>query len=257
MRKHLIAVVPVLFLFIILYTQTGCQQSQDIGGIREELKELVEVEKSIQKELQDIKAALQTRQAPSPSEPQNVVLNVDKAPFKCDKDAKLTLIEFSDYQCPFCARHIRETFPQLESEYIKTGKVKYVFNDFPLDFHKNAFKAAEAANCSGDQGKFWEMHDVLFKNQSQLAVEDITGYAENLKLDMSMFKQCLDSGKYANDIKNDIATAQKAGVSGTPSFFLGVTNPKDPNVKVVKFIRGAQSYNNFKEAIDNALSSEK
>jgi protein-disulfide isomerase len=258
MRKALLMKLPLLFLIILLYSQTGCQESQDIGGIRKELKELVKVEKSIQKDLQDIKTVLQaTRQAPSPSEPQNVVLNIDKAPFKGDQDAKLTLIEFSDYQCPFCARHIRETFPQLDSNYIKTGKVKYVFKDFPLDFHQNAFKAAEAANCAGDEGKFWEMHDVLFKNQGNLAIEAIVGYAETLELDMSKFRQCLDSGKYANDIKKEIETGQRAGVTGTPSFFLGVTTPKDPNVKVVKFIRGAQSYNNFKEAIDNALSSEK
>lgn len=253
------------FIFIIVlavlgltYSQSGyAQSSEELKAIKEDLKALKEGQANMQKELQEIKTLLKSRPAAAPGEPQNVVLNIDKAPFKGNKNAKLTLIEFSDYQCPFCSRHVQQTLPQLEKDYIKTGKVKYVFFDFPLDFHKNAFKAAEAADCAGEQGKFWEMHDKLFENQKALEGSDLTNYAKSIGLNMSKFQKCLDSGKYASQIKKEIELGQKSGVTGTPSFFLGVTNPKDPNVKAVKAIKGAQPFNNFKEAIDTTLSSQK
>ena len=251
--KKLISII-VLTVIAFTYSQSGySQSSEELKARREE----IEVLKAIQKELQEIKTLLKSRPAEAPSEPQNVVINVDKAPFKGDKNAKLTLIEFSDFQCPFCGRHVTQTVPQIETDYIKTGKVKYVFFDFPLDFHKNAFKAAEAADCAAEQGKFWQMHDKLFENQKALEESDLTNYAKSIGLNMSKFQKCLDSGKYANQIKKEIELGQKSGVTGTPSFFLGVTNPKDSNVKAVKVIKGAQPYNNFKEAIDATLSSQK
>jgi len=255
--KKLISII-VLTVIAFTYSQSGySQSSEELKALREDLKALKEGQANMQKELQEIKTLLKSRPAAAPSEPQNVVLNIDNAPFKGDKNAKLTLIEFSDYQCPFCSRHVQQTLPQLDKDYIKTGKVKYVFFDFPLDFHKNAFKAAEAADCAGEQGKFWQMHDLLFANQKALEPTDLTNYAKELKLDTSKFQKCLDSGKYASQIKKEIELGQKSGVTGTPSFFLGVTNPKDPNVKAVKVIKGAQPFSNFKEAIDTTLSSQK
>jgi len=250
--------ITVLAVLGLTYSQSGyAQSSEELKAIKEDLKALKEGQANMQKELQEIKTLLKSRPAAAPGEPQNVVINIDKAPFKGNKNAKLTLIEFSDYQCPFCSRHVQQTLPQLETDYIKTGKVKYVFFDFPLDFHKNAFKAAEAADCAGEQGKFWEMHDKLFENQKALEGSDLTNYAKSIGLNMSKFQKCLDSGKYASQIKKEIELGQKSGVTGTPSFFLGVTNPKDPNVKAVKVIKGAQPFNNFKEAIDTTLSSQK
>lgn len=148
--------------------------------------------------------------------------------------------------------------PQIESEYIKTGKVKYVVLDFPLEsIHKNAFKAAEAARCAWDQGKFWEMHDRLFANQQALAPDNLPQHAQALGLDVSRFQQCLDSGQYAARIRKDLADGQNAGVTGTPGFFLGVTEPNSPTVKVLRVLKGAQPYANFKEAIDSLLSPPK
>lgn len=247
-----------LIIVIFLCALTGCtQQSQDLKDLREDVKAIKEGQENIQKELQEIITLLKTRPVTGvPSEPEVVIHNTDRAPYKGDKNAKLTLIEFSDFQCPFCGRHVSETLPQLEAEYIKTGKIKYVFFDFPLDFHKNAFKAAEAASCAGEQGKFWQMHDKLYENQKALEPNDLTNYAKGLKLDMTKFQDCMDSDKYSNKVKSDLAEGQKAGVTGTPSFFLGVTNPKDSNVQIVKVIKGAQPYANFKQAIDDALSAK-
>jgi len=128
--------------------------------------------------------------------------------------------------------------------------------DFPLDMHKNAFKASEAGLCAGDQGKFWEMHDMLFANQQALKPEDLIKHAEALGLDAAKFKDCLDTGKHAEEIKKRMAEGQKAGITGTPAFLLGFVEP-DGKVKAVKKISGALPYASFKAAIDEMLSSKK
>ena len=148
--------------------------------------------------------------------------------------------------------------PQITKEYIDTGKLKYFILDFPLEsIHKQAFKAAEAASCAGEQGKYWEMSDRLFASQKALAPEQLKTYAEALGLDGSKFDDCLGSGKYADGIRRDMAAGAKAGVTGTPSFGIGFTDSKDPDkVKVVQTIRGAQPFDSFKNIIDDLLSKE-
>jgi len=128
--------------------------------------------------------------------------------------------------------------------------------DFPLDMHKNAFKASVAGLCAGDQGKFWEMSDTLFKNSSTLEPENLLKYAEGLGLNMTKFKECLDSGKHDAEIKGHIAEGQKSGISGTPSFLLGFIQP-DGTVKATKKMVGASPYPTFKAAIDEMLSAGK
>ncbi len=125
--------------------------------------------------------------------------------------------------------------------------------DMPLEaIHKQAFKAAEATHCASDQGKFWEMHDRLFANQRKL--EPWSAHAEALGLDVATFDACMSSDKYASAIRRDMAEAQKAGATGTPSFVLAVTDPSDlSKVKGISFIRGAQQFNAFKVQIDQAL----
>ena len=249
------------FGFILLplyFTQTGFAQSSDeLKALRKDLESLKQGQSDIQKELQEIKTLLRGRVAAPPPEPQNVVLSVKDNPFKGEKNAKITLIEFSDYQCPFCSRHSRDTLPQLEREYIASGKLKYVFRNFPIEsIHPLAFKAHEAANCAGEQGKYWEMHGRLFANQKAMSPKDLSDHAQALVLDMPKFQQCLDSGKHAAKIRKDLADGQKAGVQGTPSFFLGLTEPNDGMVKAVRIIRGAQPYAAFKAAIDSLLSAQ-
>jgi len=196
-------------------------------------------------------------QAPQAVSPRELVLSIDGRPVKGEKNAKLTLIEFADYQCPFCAHHARETLPQIEAEYIKTGKVKYVFRDFPIESaHPQAFKAAEAAHCAGEQGKYWEMHGRLFAHQRQLGLNDLPQHAQALALDAN-FQQCLDSGKYAVKVRRDWADARKAGVAGTPTFFLGPTKRNGSQVRALRKLVGAQPYAAFKEAIDSLLSTGK
>ncbi len=233
--------------------------SEALRALSKEIEGLKDGQESLQKDLQEIKTLLQARPAAAPpAAPQNAVFNIDGAPFKGEQTAKLTLIEFSDFQCPFCGRHAHETWPQLEKDYISTGKLKYIFLNFPLEsIHQNAFKAAEAADCAGEQGKFWEMHDRLFANQQAISPNDLPGHAEALGLDTAKFQQCLESGKFAAAIRQGMAEGQRAGVTGTPAFFLGLTDSKDGKVKALRTITGAQAYPAFQATIDSLLSEQK
>ncbi len=131
--------------------------------------------------------------------------------------------------------------------------------DFPLAFHKYSFKSHEAANCAGDQGKYWEMHDRIYTEKGSTAptYNKLLGHAAVIRLDFLAFKQCLDSEKHADEIRKDLAAGEKAGVKGTPTFFLGFTEPNDPKINSLKVIRGAQPYVVFKKAIDKLLASRK
>jgi protein-disulfide isomerase len=152
-------------------------------------------------------------------------------------------VEFSDFECPYCARFYRETLGQIDSEYIETGKVKMVYRDFPLGFHKQAQKAAEAAECAGEQGKFWEMHDILFEKGVSGGVTSFKQYAKDIGLNNEKFDECLDSGAMAEEVKKDMKDGSDAGVSGTPAFFING-----------KLITGAQPFSKFKEVIDAELA---
>lgn len=144
--------------------------------------------------------------------------------------------------------------PQIKTNYIDTGKVKYVYFDFPLKNHQFAFKAAEAAACAGEQNKYREMHDVLLVNYKELQPDKLSGYAELLQLDMAAFDVCLGSGKYTSKIQKETANAQKAGVTGTPTFLLGLTDPKSGQVRVTVKIRGAKAFSTFQQEIDKLLA---
>ncbi len=147
--------------------------------------------------------------------------------------------------------------PQLDQEYIKTGKLKYVVRDLPLEsIHKFAFKAAEATHCAGEQGKYWEAHDRFFANQGTLSRKDLSGHAEALSLNVAAFDECVDNGKYAARIRKDLADTQKFNITGTPTFFLGLTDPNGKEIKTVRRVKGAQSYESFKDVIDSLLAGK-
>jgi protein-disulfide isomerase len=179
-----------------------------------------------------------------PSPPTNVKVDVAADdPVQGQANAKVTIIEFSDFQCPFCERFYSQTLGQIETNYIKTGKAKLVFKQFPLSFHPFAQKAAEASECAREQGKFWEIHNKIFDNQANIAVTDLKKYASDLGLDTTKFNDCLDSSKYAAGVAADVQIGQNAGVSGTPSFVING-----------QLLVGAQPYAQFQQAIDAALA---
>jgi protein-disulfide isomerase len=227
-------------------------------------KDLAEIKNLLlQREVQNLKDMLQGRQtapgtpaqAQVPAPETVTVVSLDGGAVKGDQNAKVTLVEFSDYQCPFCSRHFRETMPKIVDQYVKTGKVRYVLREFPIEsIHPLAFKASEAALCAGEQGKYWEMHDRLFGNQNALAAAQLPSHAESVGLDAAKFRNCLDSGKFTAKVRKDLGDAKKAGATGTPTFFIGLTDPKSNEVKAVKKIVGAQTFAAFKAAFDTLLA---
>lgn len=167
-------------------------------------------------------------------------------------DAKVALVEFTDYECPYCGQLFSNAYSQVKKEYVDTGKVKYFLKDFPLtQIHPNAQKSAEASNCALEQAKFWEYHDTLFGNQEALGVEALKKYAVDLGLNAAQFNSCLDSGKYAEKVKSDQASGESFGVRGTPSTFVGVLN--GDTLTGIE-VSGSQPFENFKSAIEDALS---
>lgn len=227
--------------------------ADDIQDLRKEVEALKAGQKDIQKNLQFVKDILLGKQPPL----EDVFVSTAGAPSLGETTAKVTIVEFSDYQCPFCGRYATQTMPQLLDEYVKTGRVRYVFKNFPLEqLHPSAEKAAEASACAGDQGKFWEAHDRFFRNQQALDAKQMQGHAAALGLDTTKFQQCLDSGGYASVVKADLAEGQKYNVRGTPSFFFG-TEIKDSKLKAVRFLSGALPLQNFKDVIDGLLNPPK
>ncbi len=163
-------------------------------------------------------------------------------PSKGPENAPVTIVEFSDFECPYCGR-VNPSIRQIEENY--GDRVKIVFRQFPLSFHPNAQKAGEASLCADEQGKFWQMHDSLFGNQKNLGVEGLKGIAAEIAdLDPAAFNACLDSGKHAETVSKDVAEGSRAGVSGTPAFFING-----------RFLSGAQPYETFAEIIDDELKS--
>jgi len=175
-------------------------------------------------------------------------------PMMGDPDAPLTIIEFSDFQCPFCSRFHEQTLPAIMENYIDTGKVNFVYRDLPLSFHPNANPASIAAECANEQGKFWEYHDVLFDKQSQwqsLGTEDFTTnakqFASDIGLESASFESCLSSSETASKVSKDSRDAASYGATGTPTFFIG--NEKNGFVKIV----GAQPFAAFEAEINSQL----
>ncbi len=173
-------------------------------------------------------------------EPPRVAVDPSDDPSKGPSNAPVTLVLFSDFQCPFCARVV-PTLHRLEDTY--KDKLRIVFRDMPLlQIHKDAAKAAEAASCAAEQGKFWEMHDKMFENQNALQVAELKKSAATLGLDSAAFDGCLDSGKYVAEWQKDSADAQRYGVAGTPAAFVNG-----------RFLSGAQPYESFAQIIDEEL----
>lgn len=168
-----------------------------------------------------------------------ISVSVDDDPTRGPKSAPVQIVMFSDFQCPFCSR-VEATIKQVRDTY--GDKVAVTFRDYPLSFHQNAEKAAEAANCANKQGKYWEFHDALFANQAQISVPDLKKKAEELKLDTSAFNQCLDSGEMKAEIDADTKEGTTYGVTGTPASFVNG-----------RFLSGAQPFDAFKKVIDDEL----
>ncbi len=254
--------VLIVALSISITDIALAQSSDEMEALQAELKAIRQGQEQFEKDLAEIKQLLQqgaraTAPAAGVQAFEATDLEIGTSAVMGAIDAQVTLVEFSDFQCPFCRRHATTVFPELIKNYVDTGKVKIVMREYPIEsIHSRAMGASQAALCAGDQGKYWEMHDLMFGNQQQLAVENLKQHALSLGLDAGTFDACLDDNKHTAQIQADLAEGQKLGVSGTPSFVVGLTDPDDPGkVTVTKFIRGAKSFPAFQQAIDELLAS--
>jgi protein-disulfide isomerase len=216
-------------------------QGQAFEELKPRLKQVVKQQKlreNMGKVLEKLREKHHVQVALEPPELPRIEVEA-KGPARGPGGAPVTIVEFSDFQCPFCGREA-PVIERLMKEY--DGKVRLVFRHFPLDFHPFAAKAAEAAACAADQGKFWEMHDQMFTNQQKLAVEDLKGYAKSVGVDSAKFDKCLDSGEKKVLVDEDQKAGSQAGVNGTPAFFVNGI-----------FINGAVPYEQIKQAVDREL----
>lgn len=237
MRKQSSLALPLAIAALALSLYSVYQVSTTAGKGGDDLKTKVY-------EIIEAYVAEKSGQPAPSNEPIDVSLDDDAV--KGSPNAPVTIVEFSDYECPFCGRYFNETFSQINKDYIETGKVKYVFRDFPLGFHPNAAPAANAAECvreQGDDEMYWAYHDILFANQTALTVDKLKEYAAELSIDQTQLADCIDTGKYNEEVQADFLEGQSYGVQGTPGFFING-----------KPLSGAQPYAVFKAAIEAALN---
>lgn len=233
--------IILLFLAISLLL-TGCVDKDKIDNIDKTLKEMHATLKNVEAKLDKLPrtAAAPTRPTINYNQVHN--LPVGTSAIKGNKNAPITVVEFSDFQCPYCAR-FSPTIDQVLKAY--PNEVRFVYKDFPLSFHKQAKNAAKAARAAGEQGKFWEMHDLIFENYSKLTEDMFIEFATKLNLDVSKFTADLKSTKYDNLIQQDINLGKQAGVTGTPTLFM--------NGKRMQ----RRSFDDFKQAIESHLKQKK
>jgi protein-disulfide isomerase len=256
LRRALGTVVAV-GLLVLIAAPPSPAQSPDITTLQADVAKLKKDLEGVQRDLQEIKTLLR-RAGAMPEEFKSIALGLGDGPFKGASDARVTLVEFTDYQCPFCARHQKETVPQLLEKYVKTGKLKYVVRDFPLEhIHPAAVKAAEAPHCAADNGKYWEMQERLFANPKSITPADLVAHAEALGLDSKAFKACMESGKYTPRVNQARVEGERAGVRGTPTFFIGITDANSDKITAVAAIRGAHPFAKFQDEIEKLLISPK
>ena len=237
-------------------------QSEELAALKREVQSLKAQQAQMQRDLDTIKSILLGQRAqaqPEGDQFANKQIAIAGEPTKGNAAAKITLVEVSDYHCPFCRRQVLQTMPQLLAEYVNTGKVQYVFVDYPIaQLHPDAFKSHEAAACAGDQGKYWQMHDLLFTNAPARDASQLTATAGMLGgVDTKKFEACLNDGKggpHAAAIRASIARVQQLGVDGTPLVLIGLTPAPGTPMKVLASVYGARAYPDFKTALDKALA---
>ena len=237
-------------------------QAQEIAALRKQVQELRDQQAQMQRELTAIKNFLQSllQQAKGNAQEPDIpgligaVVPTAGEPTMGSSSAKVTIMEVSDYQCPFCQRQTVDTFPQIDAAYIRTGKVQYIFVDYPIaQLHPSAARSHEAANCAGEQGKYWEMHRALFT--SPVVKEDtaLMARAKSAGVDTARLQSCLASGKFAASVQASVRRMEGLGIAGTPMVLIGLTPAPGQPMKVVKFVYGAQPFGAFKSVIDSLL----
>jgi len=240
MNKKSNFIVLVLLIFSLILS--GCVDKEKIDSIDQTLMDMHDTLKNVEAKLDKLPKTAAAPQRPTVD--YNKVYNIPlgTSAIKGNKSAPITVVEFSDFQCPYCAR-FSPTIDQVLKAY--PNDVKFVYKDFPLSFHKQAKNAAKAARAAGEQGKFWEMHDLIFEKYATVNEVMFKEFATKLNLDMNKFLADFNSSKYDNLIQQDINLGRQSGVTGTPTLYM--------NGKRMQ----RRSYDDFKQAIDAILNQKK
>ncbi len=236
MRGLWLLLVPVALL-------AGCDRAKDVAELKDGQAKILAKLTDLEKAVQQVKVAAPAAAAQSPDPNKVYTIPVGSSPTRGPREAKVTLVEFADYQCPFCA----QTTPLVDQVLQAYPKdVNFVFKNFPLPatMHPNAMPAAKAAVAAGKQGKYWEMHDILFKNSRALGMDQIKGYAGEIGLDVPKWESDFNSPAVQAQVDQELADGRSAGVRGTPTFFI--------NGKVAQ----GRSIEAFKQQIDAALGAK-
>jgi protein-disulfide isomerase len=231
---------------------------QNPPTVQEQLDELKTGQERLSRQLDDIKNLLEQRtgrgsNGTGPPTPNVTSANVHGEPFRGTNSARVAIIEYSDFNCSFCGRYARFVFPAIDTNYIQAGKIKYFFRDLPEQSETNAWFKARAARCAGEQGRFWQMHDLLFASQSATAQETLA-LAQTLGLNMNDFDQCISSEKYLVNIQRSAAGAKRMGLYGTPAFLIGSLSEDGDFMRVKKVLVGAETYESIKSVLDELLN---
>jgi protein-disulfide isomerase len=252
-----------LFLLLISVVVSACTNAptkperaskSEQDAVLARLAELQSEIKSLQAEVREIRQSVDDihRVAVRPAPKPVAKVSLGDSPIVGSSDAKVAIVEFSDYQCPFCYRFFSQSFQKLKQQYIDTGKVKLAFRNFPLSIHAQAKTAAVAAECAGKQDAYWKMHDALFSNQRRLGPSLYEELAGKLRLDTKAFQECTrDNAQVSKMVDADFVYGESLGVTGTPTFFVG--RVQNGEVVDVKQIVGAQPYEVFAQALDALL----
>lgn len=228
----------------------NAQSAQDFAALQGEVQVLKTQQQQILASLDELKKLLRTRNEP-PQIKVPETMNVTGEPFMGESKASVAIIEYADFECPFCRRFEHDTFPKIRAAYIGTGKVKFIYRDLPLPFHPHSMAAARATRCAADQGKLWEMHASLFSDPATLEPSDIDSRAAKLGVDTNKLNACMTSNRFVDVIQQSIADASGMQISGTPTFVIGTLDHGALSVK--KTVVGALPFESFRSVIDSLL----
>jgi len=233
--KHLYRYATAAILPLMIAAPLAAQAQSEPGITRQQADEILNELKQIRQLLEK-----QNKAEAEPAKPSRVKLDLRNTPMLGSKDAPLTIVEFTDYQCPFCQRFHTMVFGDLKKNYIDTGKVRFYSRDLPLDsLHPNATRAAEAARCANEQGQFWSIREILSAHPDKLDLDSLVAAAQQVKLDVPKFRSCVEAEKYKNEVQADVLEAMKIGADGTPAFVIGKSTPEGVDGELMV---GAQPY---------------
>jgi protein-disulfide isomerase len=245
----------------LAWAQTDSSSNQPAPSVQEQLDALKKGQERILQELEALKALIQhtparSEMAARPSATNLIILNVHGEPFRGSSNAPIAIVEYSDFNCPFCRKYAHDIFPRIDEKLIKTGKIKYFFRDLPEPGDAKSFLLARAARCAGEQQRFWEMHARLFATEDKTEREDVDFQARAIGLDLDRFNACMSSGRYAAAIRRSVLTARRAGINGTPGFVIGTLSDDGDVVRASQVLVGAEDYETFEKIVAELPSAK-